>query len=307
MVFSGITVDALRCAIHGTRLAGVSAALAVVPHLAGGIAWILLAGTLAGFVLGFLGAGGTVVALPVLLFLAGLDPHDTLGTNALGVFLIAALLFGWQSRRLRLPILHGVLFSAFGVPGIYLGARLGLLYPGQKLVFLLGLVLFVVAGWMTYLSFHQSPSAAGAAVAFGEPGPGGDPVAPRLARARIAAIACAALAVGLTAGFFGIGGGFMIVPALMLTGGLELAMAAPVALLPIAAFSGLVGAEYWMAGQIRPLWSAAMLLAGIPAGAAGIWLSRRLSRVIVLRAFAALLVAIGVYIAWPRLAQFLST
>jgi uncharacterized protein len=281
-------------------------AVAAAPMLAGGIAWTLVAGLLAGFVLGFLGAGGTVVALPVLLFLAGLDAHYTLGTNAFGVFLIASLLFAWQSRRRCLPLKHGLLFAAFGGPSIYLGARLGLLYPGQKLIFLLGLLLFIVAGWMMYLSFHQHLPATSAPTASRAPAGRADPLPPPPGPARIAAIACAAFAVGLTAGFFGIGGGFMIVPALMLVGGLELPIAAPIALLPIAAFAGVVGAEYWLAGEIRPLWSALMLLAGIPSGAAGFWLSNRLSKVVVLRVFAALLVALGIYMAWSRFAQFLA-
>ena len=304
-VLAGGALAALHAWVQGIGAATAPPVLIAVSQLPGGIAWTLVAGLLAGFVLGFLGAGGTVVALPVLLFLAGLEPHHTLGTNALGVFLIAAMLFAWQVCRLRLPVMHGIWFSSFGIPGIYLGARLGLLYPGQKLVFLLGLVLFVVAGWMTYLSFRQPASIPGGAPGLGAPGAAAAPGLQPLARSRIAAIGCSAFAVGLTAGFFGIGGGFMIVPALMLAGGIELSLAAPVALLPIAAFSGVVGVEYWHAGQILPLWSAGMLLAGIPSGAFGIWLSRRLSKVVVLRAFAALLVAIGLYVAWPRLAEFL--
>jgi uncharacterized protein len=286
--------------------ASTALTVAAAPHLTGGIAWTLVAGVLAGLVLGFLGAGGTVVALPVLLFLAGLEPHRTLGTNAFGVFLIAGLLFAWQSRRLHLPLKQGLLFAGFGGPGIYLGAHLGLLYPGQKLIFLLGLVLFIVAGWMMYLSFHQASPATNTPAASTAPAAQTDPPPPPPGPARIAAIACAAFGVGLTAGFFGIGGGFMIVPALMLVGGLELPLAAPVALLPIAAFAGVVGAEYWLAGEIRPVWSAVMLLAGIPAGAAGIWLSHRISKVVLLRVFAVFLVALGVYIAWPRLAPYLA-
>jgi uncharacterized protein len=304
----GSVLATFRGWTHGILAAAVppALALAAVPRQAGGIAWTLVAGLLAGFVLGFLGAGGTVVALPVLLFLAGLGPHHTLGTNAFGVFLIASLLFAWQSHRLRLPLMQGILFAGFGSPGIYLGAHLGLLYPGQKLIFLLGLVLFLVAGWMMYLSFHQSPSPSKVPAASIAPAVCADPPPPQLSPARISAIAGAAFAVGLAAGFFGIGGGFMIVPALMLVGGLELSLAAPIALLPIAAFAGIVGAEYWMADEIRPLWSALMLLAGIPSGAAGIWLSTRLPKVVVLRVFAVLLVAIGIYIAWPRLAQFVA-
>jgi uncharacterized protein len=264
-----------------------------IGYFPGGAGWTLVAGALAGFVLGFLGAGGTVVALPVLLFLVGFPPHLTLGTNAMGVFLIAAALFGAQARRRRLPIRHGIVFAVSGGPAIYLGARLGLLYPGAKLVFLLGFLLFVVAAWMVYLSYHQPTGSAEAATA------GADP-AQALSAGRVAAMAVAAFAIGLAAGFFGIGGGFMIVPGLMLVGGLELALAAAVSLLPIAIFAGIVGVEYWIAGDIRPWWSALMLVGGIPGGAFGIWLGRRLSKVAMLRVFAAVLVALGVYMSWQR-------
>jgi uncharacterized protein len=262
-------------------------------HPSSGAGWTLVAGALAGFVLGFLGAGGTVVALPVLLFLVASPPHLTLGTNAMGVFLIAAALFGVQVRKRRLPIRHGIVFALSGGPAIYLGARLGLLYPGSKLVFLLGFLLFVVAGWMVYLSFHQPADSAEAATA-------GGGSARALSAVRVAAMAVTAFAIGLAAGFFGIGGGFMIVPGLMLVGGLELAVAAAVSLLPIAAFAGIVGVEYWMAGDIRPWWSALMLAGGVPGGAFGIWLGKRLSKVVMLRVFAAVLVALGVYMSCQR-------
>jgi uncharacterized protein len=264
-----------------------------IVHPLSGMGWTVVAGALAGFVLGFLGAGGTVVALPILLFLVGFPPHLTLGTNAMGVFLIAAALFAVRARKRCLPIRHGIVFAVSGGPAIYLGARLGLIYPGSKLIYLLGFLLFAVAGWMVYLSFHQPTGSAEAWAASADP--------PRARSAvRVMPMAVTAFAIGLAAGFFGIGGGFMIVPGLMLVGGLELALAAAVSLLPIATFAGIVGVEYWIAGDLRPLWSALMLLAGVPGGAFGIWLSKRLSKVVMLRVFAAVLVVLGVYMAWPR-------
>jgi uncharacterized membrane protein YfcA len=247
------------------------------------------AGLLAGFVLGFLGAGGTIVALPALLFLASLPPHLSLGTNALGVSFIAAGLLGWRIRRGEVPVWYGLLFALAGTPSIYLGARLGLLYPGSRLVYLLGFVLFVVAGWMIYLSKRQKPNPDSLS---GEPPPRGPK---SLAGSHLAKIVPTAFLIGLAAGFFGIGGGFMIVPGLMLAGGLDLSLAVAASLLPIAAFAAVVGFEYWAAGSARISWSVAMLISGFAGGAAGVWLSQRLSKILMLRIFAVFLSALGVY------------
>jgi uncharacterized membrane protein YfcA len=270
---------------------------AIAPARAGGIGWTVVAGILAGFVLGFLGAGGGVVALPVFLLLAGLAPHLTLGTNAFGVGFLAAALFLWQTRQASLPVRRGILFAAFGGPAIYLGAHLGLLYPGRKLIFLLGVLLFAVAAWMVYLSYRRPQRPAGA-------GPAEDAPSVRLGFTRTTLIAAMACVTGLTAGFFGVAGGFLIVPALMLAGGLDLSFAAALALLPIAVFSGIVGIAYWSAGDVNLTWALLMLAAGIPAGSFGIWLSRRLSNRVMLRVFATFLAALGLYMGWARFSTF---
>jgi uncharacterized membrane protein YfcA len=251
--------------------------------------WTVPAGFLAGFVLGFLGAGGTIVALPVLLFLASLPPHLSLGTNALGVSFIAAGLLGWRIRRREVPILHGLLFALAGVPGIYAGARLGLVYPGDKLEYLLGFLLFIVAGWMIYLSRRQNPNPSPS------PGAARRPDPRSMVRSRLWKIGPSAFLIGLAAGFFGVGGGFMIVPGLMLAGGLDLSLAVAASLLPIAAFAGVVGIEYWAGNSVRVAWSAAMLVSGFAGGAWGVWLSQHLSKTLMLRIFALFLVVLGGY------------
>jgi uncharacterized membrane protein YfcA len=248
--------------------------------------WSILAGILAGFVLGFIGAGGTVVALPVLLYLAAVRPHLTLGTNALGVSLIASALLGWRLKTSEVAVRDGIAFALPGLAGIFLGARLGLIYPGAKLIYLLGILLFIVAAWIFYLS-TRNPSAA-------TPGP--SHASALEGGLRLARVAAAAVLVGGVAGFFAIGGGFMIVPALMLAGGLDLGLSARTALLPIAAFSGLVGVEYLAAGSVKVSWSLGMFAGGIVGGAVGIWLTEHLPLKIIQRAFAAFLLLIGAYI-----------
>jgi uncharacterized protein len=249
------------------------------------ILWSIPAGLIAGFVLGFLGAGGTVVALPVLLVLAHLRPHLTLGTNALGVALTASGLLSWRIRQHEVRLSDGIAFAAPGLPGIYVGARLGLLYPGAKLVFLLGFLLFIVAAWMYYLSMRQ-----------GQAKVSGQNEGPRsFKRSRLLKMIPTALAVGMAAGFFGVGGGFMIVPGLMLTGGLGLAEAVAASLLPITCFAGLIGVEYLRAGSVVVSWALVMMASGLVGGAYGIWLAKHLSKVTMLRVFAVFLALLGVY------------
>jgi uncharacterized membrane protein YfcA len=244
------------------------------------------AGGVAGFVLGFLGAGGTVVGLPFLLLSADASAHRAMGTNALGVALIAGALCLWRVRRGEVRLPAGLWFTIPGLAGILVGVRLGLAVAGQRLVFLLGFVLFAVAGWMAYLSTRAlSPSN----------GREAEPVGP-LAAGRATALAATAVLVGATAGFFAIGGGFMIVPGLMLAGGLDLGAAAATALLPIAAFALLVGLAYLRAGAVDVPAAALMLGVGMLGGVTGVWLAQRLSRRVMQRVFAAALVAIGAYL-----------
>jgi uncharacterized membrane protein YfcA len=253
------------------------------------IIWPILAGLVAGFVLGFLGAGGTVVALPVLLYLAKVRPHLALGTNALGVSIIALALLAWRVREKSVQFRDGIIFSIPGLVGIYLGARLGLVYPGARLVYLLGILLFVVAGWIFYLSTQVAKLKPNTKSGSRQPSHGANQ------QSRIFRVAATAFAIGCAAGFFAIGGGFMIVPGLMLAGGLELGPAARTALLPIAVFAGLVGSEYLLSGSVRTDWAAWMVVAGLGGGGAGIWLSNRLSMKIMQRAFGVFLLLIGCY------------
>ncbi len=245
----------------------------------------LLAGLAAGFVLGLLGAGGTIVGLPFLLYLTTLGPHRILGTNALGVSFAAIALLGVRVWRRRLPLIPGLVFTAPGLLGIYLGGRLGLMFPGQRLIFLLGFLVFGVSGWMFYLSTR--PSAPRERRTFRL-------LAPMPAR-RLALLAPVAFLVGGVAGFFAIGGGFLIVPALMIVGGLELAEAAAAALAPIAAFALLVGAQYAASGQATLRLAILMGITGLAGGIAGIAIADRLPKKRLQQAFAVLLLAIAIY------------
>ncbi len=247
--------------------------------------WSGLAGIAAGLVLGFLGAGGTVIAIPILLAGTQIDAHRVLGTNALGVALAACVLFIWRYREVRTGLRETVVFLVPGVAGIYAGASLGLIYPSRQLIFLLGILLFFVAAWIFYLSLGVATARS--------PTDAGREQTPLQIRAR--KLVPVAFVVGMIAGFFGIGGGFLIVPALVFAGAMPLEVATVMALLPISAFALTVGVRYLAAGAVVLPWSGVMAVCGLAGGAGGRWLNRRLPRVALQRAFALLLVAIGAY------------
>lgn len=249
------------------------------------MAWTIVAGSLTGMILGYLGAGSGVIGVPVFLYLAGLSPHAALGTNALGVSLIALALFVWRVLRGQVPVRAGLVFTLPGLIGIYFGARIGLIFPGEKLIFLLGFLLFIVAGWLFYLSLQGRPKQN---VSRGAP----DRL---LTFSQIRLMVPTALIIGVAAGFFAIGGGFMIVPALALIVGMDLIDAAAAGLLPIAAFAGWIGVQYWLAGSTDFSLAVWMIPPGLAGGIVGVRLGQSIPRRISQRIFAAFLVGLGTY------------
>ena len=249
----------------------------------------IFAGVIVGFVLGFLGAGGTVVGLPIFLMFTNLNGHHVLGTNAAGVAIVAASIFAWRLYKKDVNLVIGIIFSIPGLLGIYIGTQLGLIYPGKKLIFLLGILLFFIAGWMLYLSFHKENT----------PSPNSENKPGQISKSnnfnRKIYLVIGACVIGALSGFFAIGGGFMIVPAIILIAELELNDAAGTALLPITLFAALVGLEYFRAGDVNITMSSIMIIPGILSGAFGIWLAKHLSKKIMQRFFAIFLIAIGFY------------
>ena len=247
---------------------------------------VVLGGVFAGLALGMLGAGGTIIGLPMFLYLGGPQGHTAFGTNALGVTLIAAILLIWRVARRQVNLRLGIAFAIPGLLGIAIGARLGLVYPATKLVFLLSLLILVVAGWIGYLGFRQ-PLHDGAS-------PAAAPTSP-LTRRRVFLILPTAIIVGVVSGFFAIGGGFLVVPGLAFAGGVDLRVSARSSLVPIVAFAALDAIEYVLAGDVQFAFSGVMIAAGIAGGAAGIALGNQLPLSVVQKIFAIFLTLVAAY------------
>ena len=207
-------------------------------------------GALVGFTLGLIGGGGSVLAVPLLVYVVGTaSPHIAIGTSAVAVATSALTNLVGHARSHTVKWRCAAVFAVVGVLGAALGAALGKMVDGQKLLALFGALMIVVA--LAMLRRRKD---------------GGDPdvrLATDSARQLLPALVGTALVVGGLSGFFGIGGGFLIVPGLV---------------------------DWRIAGFF--------ILGGIAGGIVGIWLSQRLAarkRALSL-VFASVVMMVGVYV-----------
>ena len=246
----------------------------------------LISGVVVGFTLGVIGGGGSILALPLLLYVVGMkDPHVAIGTSALAVAAnaFANLIQHARAGTVKWPC--ALVFGASGVIGALIGSTLGKMVAGQHLLVLFAGVMIVV----------------GVSMLRGKSG-GGDPGV-RITRPIAVRLVAIGLLAGLLSGFFGIGGGFLIVPGLMAATGMTLANAAASSLLSVALFGAATSANYAISGLV--VWPVAGLfvLGGAAGGAVGLKLAGLLAQrqLMARRLFASLVLVVAAYVAWKGL------
>lgn len=242
-------------------------------------------GGLIGLTLGVIGGGGSILAVPLLIYVVGMtSAHMAIGTAAFAVAVNAAAGLALHARRSRLRWPCAGVFSIGGVVGAFAGAAIGKAVDGQKLLVLFGLLMIVVGTLML------QPKAART-----QPSPWlSRNSAPRLLP-RLGGIGAG---VGLLSGFFGIGGGFLIVPGLMLAADMELKEATSASLISVLAFGLASATSYAWSGLVD--WPVALLLiAGGATGAiAGTHLNGLLAqrRNLLVKVFAWFVITAGAYV-----------
>jgi uncharacterized membrane protein YfcA len=250
----------------------------------------LIAGAAIGLILGLIGAGGSILAVPLLVYVVGVpDVHAAIGTAAVAVSLSALLSLAGHARAGTVKWRCALVFAGAGSLGAWLGARAGKATDPDLLLALFGLLMLAVG--ISMLRPRKS-----------EPDPG-----VRLTRESaghlLPRLVPLGLATGLFAGFFGIGGGFLIVPALMLATAMPIANAVGTSLVIVFTLGATTAFSYALAGQVD--WGlTALMVAGGAAGAAlGIRLGRRLAatRGLLTRLFALVVIATGAYVSWSGL------
>lgn len=247
------------------------------------IALSLLFGLIVGFSLGLTGGGGSIFAVPLLVYGLGVDPRIAVGVSLAAVG--STTLFG-MLHRLRsgeVEVHTGLIFSAGGVLGAPLGSWLGNQIPPSLLLLLFAALMILVATRM-WRKASRSPAEATAIRAESgsrgseEPGPScrRDPEGKLRMSSRCALLlTVVGLVTGVLSGLFGVGGGFVIVPALVFFSGMGIHRAVATSLLAITLISSSGVASYLAAGRPLPFDIAGWFLVG---GLAGMWLGTQVGR-----------------------------
>jgi uncharacterized membrane protein YfcA len=240
----------------------------VAPHLL----LALLLSTLIGVSLGLLGGGGSILAVPVLVYVAGVEVHAAIGMS-LAVVGATALVGGIvHARAGRVDPRAAALFGGAGMLGAPLGAQATHAVAPRALMLLFALLMLAVGALMMR---------------------GDGRARPGRTRLHAAAVPAVGFGVGLLTGFLGVGGGFLIVPALTLLAGLPIHSAVGTSLLVIAANSAAGLAGHLGRGDVPPGLTAAFTGAATVGALGGVRLAGALDAARLRRAFAVFVVMVG--------------
>lgn len=248
-------------------------------------------GVLVGFVLGLIGGGGSVLAVPLLVYLVGVaSPHIAIGTSAVAVAVSALANLVGHARAGNVKWPCALVFAAAGVAGALIGSTLGKQFDGQKLLLLFGVLMIVIAGFM----FWNRSNGGNVAVRLTRKS------APRLMPFLLAY----GVVVGGLSGFFGIGGGFLVVPGIMAATGMPLIFAIGSSLVSVFAFGLTTAGNYAVSGMIDWVLVAFFIGGGIVGGIAGRLAAQRLAthRQALATIFAVVVACVGFYVVWRGLA-----
>lgn len=240
----------------------------------------LASGVLVGFSLGLVGGGGSVLAVPLMVYVVGVPgAHVAIGTSAVAVAANAAINLGAHARGGNVRWSCAAVFAAAGVIGAFAGSTFGKMIDGHRLLALFALVMLAIGGLML-----RTRSRIGS-------------IGVRLNRSNLVALVGLGLATGMLSGFFGIGGGFLIVPALMLATGMSILNAVSSSLVAVTAFGSTTAASYAYSGLVAWKIAALLIVGGIAGGLVGVRAARALAdyRGMLNVVFATIIICVGIY------------
>jgi uncharacterized membrane protein YfcA len=255
---------------------------------------VLPLGLLIGLALGALGGGGSILTVPALVYVLDQDPRTATTSSLLIVGLTSLIALVPHARAGRVRFSQGLMFGALGTGGSFAGSALASHVAPQVLLTAFAGLMLVVATLMLRRSLRPG-GPAGPDDTTGEPILTLHPLS--CACPRVAKVIVTATAVGLLTGFFGVGGGFVLVPALLLALSFPMPVAVGTSLLVIAVNSATALTARLSSSNLHLDWR--LILAFTVAAVAGSVLGGRITSRVhprhLTRAFAVLLVGVAVY------------
>lgn len=184
---------------------------------------VLSLSILIGISLGMLGGGGSILSVPILSYVAGMEPNAAIASSLFVVGVTSATGAISHARAGRVKWRTGIVFGAAGMVGAFVGGGLSTYIPGRVLMIVFGVMMAVTAVAMIRKRPTREPVVAG--------------------DLPVHKVLLMGVSVGLVTGTIGAGGGFVVVPALVLLGGLGMEVAVGTSLIVIAmsSFAGLAG------------------------------------------------------------------
>ncbi|MFC4117156.1 sulfite exporter TauE/SafE family protein [Nonomuraea zeae] len=237
----------------------------------------LTAVALVGVTLGLFGGGGSILAVPVLVYLAGVPAKQAIALSLFVVALTSAVSAIGHARAGRVRWRTGLVFGAAGMAGAYTGGLIGPHLPETLLMAAFAAMMLATA--IAMIRDRRTP-----------------PATPARHELPVLHVIAEGVAVGLVTGLVGAGGGFLVVPALVLLGGLPMGVAVGTSLLVIA-MKSLAG----LAGYLHSVpidWSVALPVsaAAVAGGLAGGSLAGRINADRLRTAFGWFVLAMGSFI-----------
>jgi uncharacterized membrane protein YfcA len=227
--------------------------------------------TFVGLSLGALGSGGSIITIPILIYVAGISAETAVGMSLVIVGTTSLLGAVLHFRNGNVALKPSLLFAVTGMAGSFLGSSGTHLVPRRVLMLMFSGIMLIVARVMWRGASGLKPGAA----------------------LSIHRSLIAGFAVGLLTGFLGIGGGFLIVPALVLFAGLNARMAAgtSLAIITLNSSTGLLGQLRFVGIQWNLL--AGFLAFAISGMVIGSSLNSRLAEHVLRRVFATTILVLG--------------
>lgn len=250
-----------------------------------------VSGGLVGFSLGMFGGGGSILAVPLMVYLVGVpSTHMAIGTSA---FAVAANAFTNMISHARLGNVKwrcATIYSGAGIIGAFAGSSLGKIVDGKHLLVLFALLMLVVG-----------------AVIFRNRRSEGNPAA-QCNMKNAPKVAGFGGITGTFSGFFGIGGGFLIVPGLVASTGMPIINAIGTSLVAITAFGLTTAANYTLSGMVDWTLALVFVFGGALGGVAGSLVAQHLStkQGALGTFFAALIVLVAIYMLYRSIPDLLA-